>query len=164
MLAFQVEKIDILIFSHFNLRVHLSARKIAMKLDDRRRSIFTWLILNQRQLYLLNFKNIAEKSVNAFSVSPGVVRTNLARYILNDRPGLKIVWFLFSPLIWYLLRTPRQGSETSIYCSLQTGLTEDEGFYFRNCEQIPLVAPHATSREDAAKLWALSEKMVAQWL
>ena len=92
------------------------------------------------------------------------MRTSLGRHVLNDRLIFKICWYIFYPLVWYLLRTPRQGSETIVYCTLQPTLVEDQGFYFRNCEQIPLVGPHATSKEDAVKLWDLSEKMVAKWL
>lgn len=105
----------------------------------------------------------SNESVTAYSVSPGIVLTNLGRHLTS---GLlrKIGWAIFYPLFWFLFKTPKQGAETTIFCAIEPNLVEKDAFYFRDCKQIPLVQPYATSKEDAVKLWNLSEELVKKWL
>ncbi|CAF1102969.1 unnamed protein product [Brachionus calyciflorus] len=104
------------------------------------------------------YKKTNAKNVRAFSVSPGIVFTNLGRY----RKGFGILKYIFYPLLWFLLKTPKQGAECSIYCAVKPDLTEKEGFMFRNCEQIELL-PHAKNADDSLKLWNLTQDMLKEY-
>ncbi|RNA10369.1 retinol dehydrogenase 13-like [Brachionus plicatilis] len=99
-------------------------------------------------------------NIKAYSVSPGFVLTELSRY-REKNLILKILKFIFYPLIWYLLRTPRQGAECSIYCCVKPNLVEKEGFYFRNCEPTKLL-PHVDNKNDEVRLWNLSENLLKE--
>jgi hypothetical protein len=96
--------------------------------------------------------------VTAVSLHPGVVRTELTRYIGIPKP-------LFVALAlpgWYFTRSAEQGAQTQIYLSASTRITPaDGGKYFVDS------APAQTTAEGqnmqlAAGLWELSEKLTAQ--
>ena len=53
---------------------------------------------------------------------PGVVNTNLFRYMpLRTN---RFVWFALRPFIWLLMKTPKSGAQTIIYCCVAI---EEEG-------------------------------------
>ena len=108
-------------------------------------------------------KVLDERGVSAYAVSPGIVLTNLARWTIKQSRRALLLYILFYPIVWFLLRTPKQGSQTSIYCAVEPSLRPARGFYFRNCEAVPL-KKHASSEADSARLWNLSEQMVKKWL
>lgn len=57
------------------------------------------------------------------------------------------------------LKTPEQGAQTTIYCSVNPDLAKDSGLYYDNCtEKIP--SKRAQNMEDAKRLWDVSLKMV----
>ena len=92
----------------------------------------------------------SNENITAYSVSPGIVLTNLGRHLTSGVLA-KLGWFLFYPLIWLFMKTAKQGATTSIYCATQPNLVELEGHYFRDCKQIALVSPHANNKEDSAR-------------
>lgn len=124
---------------------------------------------NQSKLCLILFTNYLKDyfrelglgNIKAYSVSPGFVLTELSRY-RESRVLFKILKFFFYPLIWYLLRTPSQGAECSIYCCVKPQLIEQEGFYFRNCEPNRLL-PHASNKNDEVNLWNLTENILKEY-
>lgn len=60
--------------------------------------------------YLLkNLKKNSMSHVSVFSVSPGVVLTELGRHILNRNFITKALSFIFYPLLWISMRSPKQG-------------------------------------------------------
>lgn len=108
-----------------------------------------------------NFKQLGLKNLKVFSVSPGFVLTELGRH--KEKKFLfKLLKFIFYPLIWYLLKTPKQGAECSIYCCVKPDLVEKDGFYFRNCEPTKLLV-HASNKNDATNLWNLSENVLKEY-
>lgn len=107
------------------------------------------------------FKQLELTNIKAFSVSPGFVLTELGRH-REKSLSIKILKFIFYPLIWYLLRTPKQGAECSIYCCVKPNLVEKDGFYFRNCEPNKLF-DHACNKIDATNLWNLSENLLKEY-
>ncbi len=100
--------------------------------------------------------------INAYAVSPGIVLTNLGRYV-SKKFRTKFLIALFYPLIWYLMKTPRQGAESIIYCAVASNLKQTPGFYYRDCKELKLT-PNARNETDAKRLWQLSEKYVEKYL
>ncbi len=44
-------------------------------------------------------------TVNIFSVSPGIVLTNLGRYFVKEFGSIKkIAYYVFYPLVWFLMK------------------------------------------------------------
>ncbi|XP_072858058.1 retinol dehydrogenase 14 [Pogona vitticeps] len=86
---------------------------------------------------------------------PGVVRTNLGRYIhipLLARP-------LFNFVSWAFFKSPLEGAQTSIYLASSPEVEGVSGKYFGDCKEEQLL-PKATDDLVARKLWDISEVMV----
>ncbi len=123
----------------------------------------------QSKLCLILFSNYLNlylqehhfEGTNVYSVSPGIVRTNLGRYIFQGFSLIKkALAYALYPLFILLTANSEKGAQTIIFCALKEELKS--GFY-RNCEKVELLE-HARNTEDEQKLWFLSEKMVEKWL
>jgi retinol dehydrogenase-12 len=105
----------------------------------------------------------SKKQIKAFSVSPGVVLTNLGQHsIRNFSFFQKMAYVLFYPLIWFFMKTPSQGSQTVIFCAVEDNLEQDDNKLFRNLQKIDL-HPVGKNKDDAVRLWNLSEEFVKNW-
>ena len=59
-----------------------------------------------------------------------------------------------------ILKTPRQGAQTTIYCAVAEELEEVSGKYFGDCrQQVPKTAV-SVDDEVAERLWKVSSDMV----
>ena len=68
------------------------------------------------------------RGVTSFALHPGVIRTELGRYVQTRFPLLSAL--LSAPAL-LLMKTPWQGAQTSIYCAVTQGLENKTGCYFR---------------------------------
>ncbi|XP_028918258.1 retinol dehydrogenase 14 [Ornithorhynchus anatinus] len=93
--------------------------------------------------------------VTANVLHPGIVRTNLGRYI--DIPIL--VKPLFNLVSWAFFKTPLEGAQTSIYLASSPEVEGVSGKYFGDCKEEELL-PKAMDDAVARKLWDISEVMV----
>lgn len=91
--------------------------------------------------------------LHSFFISIGPVNSEL---FLRHVPG----WLrpLLCPLAWLVLRTPKGGAQTPLYCALQEGIEPFSGRYFANChvEEVP---PAARDDRVAHRLWEASMKL-----
>ncbi|XP_045343845.1 dehydrogenase/reductase SDR family member 13 isoform X1 [Leopardus geoffroyi] len=91
--------------------------------------------------------------VTCYAAHPGPVNSEL---FLRHVPG----WLspLLRPLAWLVLRTPRGGAQTPLYCALQEGIEPLSGRYFANChvEEVP---PAARDDRAAHRLWEASKRL-----
>uniref|UniRef100_A0A2R8MG61 Dehydrogenase/reductase 13 n=1 Tax=Callithrix jacchus TaxID=9483 RepID=A0A2R8MG61_CALJA len=91
--------------------------------------------------------------VTCYAAHPGPVNSEL---FLRHVPG----WLrpLLLPLAWLVLRAPRGGAQTPLYCALQEGLEPLSGRYFANChvEEVP---PAARDDQAAHRLWEASKRL-----
>lgn len=70
-----------------------------------------------------------DSGVTAYAVHPGIVNTNITRHM-----GIAKSYFakvLAKPILWIFLKSPRQGAQTVIYCSLAEQLQNESGKYYR---------------------------------
>merc|ERR1719232_1978631 len=93
-------------------------------------------------------KELARKGegsgVNAYALHPGVIKTELGRHMEGMGPVMK---------------TPENGANTTIYCSVEESIADHNGRYYSDCaEKRP--ASQAENMDDAKKLWELSEGLV----
>lgn len=97
-----------------------------------------------------------DQGITANSVNPGVVATNLARYISGkmrdpDKPlGKGQKW-------------PDQGAATQVYVAVEPRLANVSGYCFEDCNPVELKAPYATDPALAQKLWQVSEELVSSY-
>ncbi|XP_057666880.1 retinol dehydrogenase 14-like [Diorhabda carinulata] len=96
--------------------------------------------------------------VNVYSVHPGCVKTDLGRHVAKQFyiPGL--LW-LVETATSYIFKTPEQGAQTQIYCSVDENCANESGLYYSDCKIIKSSAA-AQNEEMAKKLWNISLKMV----
>ncbi|XP_068240695.1 retinol dehydrogenase 12-like [Palaemon carinicauda] len=108
---------------------------------------------NSKVANLLFTRHLAKKvkgtNIKVFSVHPGAVQSDLARYV-----GGEILKY-FMP---FLLKKTAEGMQTTIYCALEAE-QDNEHFYFSDCE-VGYASIYGRNDQTAEKLWDLSEKMV----
>ncbi|XP_012503764.1 PREDICTED: dehydrogenase/reductase SDR family member 13 [Propithecus coquereli] len=91
--------------------------------------------------------------VTCYAAHPGPVNSEL---FLRHVPG----WLrpLLRPLAWLILRAPRGGAQTPLYCALQEGIEPLSGRYFANC-RVEEVPPAARDDRAAHRLWEASRRL-----
>uniref|UniRef100_H3CB88 Si:dkey-23o4.6 n=1 Tax=Tetraodon nigroviridis TaxID=99883 RepID=H3CB88_TETNG len=94
----------------------------------------------------------ARTGVSSFCLHPGVIRTELGA----PRPRLVSPAGLPSLL---LMKTPTQGSHTSLYCALTPGLEHLSGRYFSDCAETE-TSPEGRDAAVARRLWEESARLV----
>ncbi|MFN7249656.1 MAG: SDR family oxidoreductase [Anaerobacillus sp.] len=97
---------------------------------------------------------LKDKGITVNCLHPGAVATNIG---INRETG-------FGTFITRLLKpffvTPEQGAETSIYLATSPEVANVTGKYFYRKKPVA-TSKRANNKEDARKLWELSEKMIA---
>ena len=104
-------------------------------------------------LFTKKLSSILENTkVTVNCVHPGVVGTSFGQNNSNNLN--KVLSFIAKPF----MRTSEKGAETSIYLCSSPDVSDISGQYFYNCK-VTKTSKWAQSKEDADKLWDLSEKM-----
>ncbi|KAL1493226.1 hypothetical protein ABEB36_011319 [Hypothenemus hampei] len=102
----------------------------------------------------LKENNISD--VTVYSLHPGVINTELGRH-------LKTTYGAFVEALWgffkWAIKTPKQGAQTIIYCSVDENCANESGLYYKECATTS-PAKAAKSEEDAQRLWDESLKLV----
>ena len=102
-------------------------------------------------------RRYADTSLTSNAVHPGLVATDLGRYITGKprdpnaplRKGFK---------------TAAQGAATQVYCAIDRRLKGVSGYYFEDCNPVQMEGPNPTDAALAAKLWQVSEVLVQPYL
>uniref|UniRef100_A0AAR5PJE2 Uncharacterized protein n=1 Tax=Dendroctonus ponderosae TaxID=77166 RepID=A0AAR5PJE2_DENPD len=95
-------------------------------------------------------------NVTTYCLHPGIIRTELSRH-LGSTYGF-VASFLWSILSW-AFKTPEQGAQTTIYCSVDEKCANESGLYYAECAvKTPSLA--ASDKEQAKRLWIESVKLV----
>ncbi|KAI4826028.1 hypothetical protein KUCAC02_021685 [Chaenocephalus aceratus] len=102
--------------------------------------------------------NLKGTGVTSYSLHPGVIRTELGRHMWPEMPLWKKV--LFTPFM-FLIKSPTEGAQTTIYCAVEESLQNESGLYYSDCAP-KTAAPQGLDDEAAKKLWDLSAAMVSR--
>jgi len=102
-------------------------------------------------------RRYADTSLTSNSVHPGMVATNLGRYITGkprdpDAPLRKG------------FKTAVQGAATQVYVAADPRLAGVSGYYFEDCNPVEPDGPHMHDDALALKLWQVSEELTADYL
>ncbi len=101
---------------------------------------------------------LAPHGVHAYAVHPGLVGTDLMRYLGDqEREALD------SSIKGYGLeyKTPAQGAATSVWAATSAELADHGGAYVEDCH-LSQSAPYAHDSAAAKRLWNISEELVGQ--
>uniref|UniRef100_UPI00398EA05F retinol dehydrogenase 12 n=1 Tax=Pristiophorus japonicus TaxID=55135 RepID=UPI00398EA05F len=96
-------------------------------------------------------KRLKDTKVTTNSVHPGCVKSELIRH----SSVMSLAWKVLS----FLIKTPKQGAQTSIYCAVAEELQATSGKHFSDCSPA-FVAPQGRNDETARKLWDVSCKLL----
>ena len=108
-------------------------------------------------LFTKKLSSILEsEKITVNSLHPGVVGTSFGQNNSNNLN--KVLSFIAKPF----MRTSEKGAETSIYLCSSPDVSDISGQYFYNCK-VAKTSKWAQSKEDADKLWDLSEKMTRSY-
>ncbi|MBI1391752.1 MAG: SDR family NAD(P)-dependent oxidoreductase [Alphaproteobacteria bacterium] len=112
--------------------------------------------------------------VRAFAVHPGGIMTPLQRHLTEEEMvelGWKDPSGGLSEVARSLFKTPPQGATTTLFAATSPKLGGVGGVYCEDCDVAPVagpdsvyymhVAPHAVDREQAARLWDMTERLLA---
>jgi NAD(P)-dependent dehydrogenase (short-subunit alcohol dehydrogenase family) len=114
-------------------------------------------------------KRYRDKGVRAFAVHPGVIHTELGRYMTEETMASLVSRLSESPAVmaW---KSAEQGAATSVWAATSPLLEGRGGEYCEDCNVSAVVpdgelneggvAARAVDSARAAALWALSEKLV----
>jgi len=102
-------------------------------------------------------RRYSDTPVTSNSVHPGMVATELGRYITGKprdpseplRKGFK---------------TADQGAATQVYVAIHPNVDDVSGYYFEDCNPVQPDGPHMQDYELAAKLWDVSEDLTKPYL
>ncbi|MBL4790751.1 MAG: SDR family NAD(P)-dependent oxidoreductase [Kordiimonadaceae bacterium] len=113
--------------------------------------------------------------IRSFSVHPGGIMTPLQRH-LSDEEMVALGWKnadgTVPEQVQKMFKTPEQGASTTVWAATSPALDGKGGLYCENCDIAQLATENskrwehvrawACDRESANKLWAMSEKMLAE--
>jgi NAD(P)-dependent dehydrogenase (short-subunit alcohol dehydrogenase family) len=124
------------------------------------RGYHPWKAYGQSKLANILFarelaRRLADAGQTAYALHPGVIQTNLARHM---NAVARAVFGAVKPLF---LKTIPQGAATQCYLAVHPGLEAASGQYFADCNPAPTTA-HGTDDALAARLWRVSEEIVAK--
>uniref|UniRef100_A0A2P2HXW6 Retinol dehydrogenase 12-like n=2 Tax=Hirondellea gigas TaxID=1518452 RepID=A0A2P2HXW6_9CRUS len=94
-------------------------------------------------------KQLSGTNIQVFSVHPGLVYSNLGRYLMPQ--------FVSDYLYCVMQKTTLEGAQTTIYCA--TDAHQHSEMYFSDCA-VGWAASAAKDDVTADKLWKISEKLV----
>jgi len=102
-------------------------------------------------------RKLEGSSATSNAIHPGIIMTPLMRNIGDIRATLTGV------LSWPISRSVEQGAATQCYVAASPTLDGVSGHYFADCNPARMSA-HAQNPELASRLWAVSEKLAADYL
>lgn len=108
-------------------------------------------------------RRLGDRGVHAYAVHPGMISTELGRYMTKDDFAALMERATSSPSGGMPPRkTVEQGAATSVWAATAPELDDDGGTYLADCEVTDQHAPWARDPESAERLWALTEDLVHQ--
>eukprot|EP00095_Tigriopus_kingsejongensis_P012076 maker-scaffold60_size442463-snap-gene-2.15 protein:Tk12076 transcript:maker-scaffold60_size442463-snap-gene-2.15-mRNA-1 annotation:"retinol dehydrogenase 13-like" len=107
---------------------------------------------------ILHAKYLARRlkgsKISVFCLHPGIVDTNLMKHVETS-----LILRLMSPIGRWVIKTPKQGAETTLYCALEDSILNRSGSYFVDCRE---KTPHrkALVESDQERLWIESMNLL----
>jgi len=100
-------------------------------------------------------RRFGSQGVTAYSLHPGVISTNLAH---------NSWWFsLYYAISRPFQKSVEQGAATTVYCATAPEIKNEGGKYFDSCKVAEPKPQAMMTSEVTAKLWEISEEMIAKW-
>ena len=138
-----------------------------------RREYDKWLAYGQSKtanaLFAVGLnKRLAARGIEAFSVHPGAIMTDLGRHLTEEDLKMYREMVDTGTLV---LKSVEPGAATQVYAATAPEIAGKGGAYLADCAvcevtaeggQYTTVMPYAVDPEAAERLWTVSEQMVGQ--
>jgi NAD(P)-dependent dehydrogenase (short-subunit alcohol dehydrogenase family) len=108
-------------------------------------------------------RRLADRGVHAYAVHPGMISTELGRYMTKEDMTALMERASRGPSGGMPPRkTIEQGAATSVWAATAPQLESEGGTYLADCQVSDQHATWARDPESAERLWALSEELVGE--
>ncbi|KAL3986282.1 short chain dehydrogenase family protein [Acanthocheilonema viteae] len=104
---------------HFNISMPYSRSKLAQ-------------VMHARELTRRLRTKDPGTTVTINAVHPGVCFTELMRYTIFSQKYIK---YIISPLLWFFMKTDKDGAQTTLYVALSKNVEAISGRYFGECKE-----------------------------
>jgi len=106
---------------------------------------------------LLKDENV--ENVKICSLHPGVVRTELGRYMFENKILETLFMIVSAPFMYLFTKSPLEGTQTSLHCCLMPFKDIQSGAYYSDCKvKKEKISDHWEA--EATKLWEWTENAV----
>jgi NAD(P)-dependent dehydrogenase (short-subunit alcohol dehydrogenase family) len=106
---------------------------------------------------------LADRGVHAYAVHPGMIATELGRYMTRDDMAAMQERAKRGPTGGLPPRkSTEQGAATTVWAATDPELDGQGGTYLADCQVTDQHAPWARDRSSASRLWTLSENLVGE--
>ncbi|XP_068088274.1 retinol dehydrogenase 13-like [Hyperolius riggenbachi] len=102
-------------------------------------------------------KRLQGSGVTTNSLHPGVASTDLGRHTGMHKSAFSSS--ILGPVFWFVIKTPRQAAQSSVYLAVAEDFQGTSGKYFNALKEAE-PAPQALNEETAKRLWEESAKLV----
>ncbi|KAK9764750.1 hypothetical protein K7432_007513 [Basidiobolus ranarum] len=103
------------------------------------------------------------KGLNAFSLHPGTIETNLINHFGLEEEMKTMVDPAGKPLVSYKWKTIPQGTSTHIVAAFDPSIKDQSGSYLEDAQVNNAAAnKYALDEANARELWSLSERLIGQ--
>ncbi|KAF2360253.1 Short-chain dehydrogenase/reductase SDR [Trinorchestia longiramus] len=99
-------------------------------------------------------KELEDSGVTCSAVHPGLVNTEIGRHMSLYKSWLALLFL--RPFLWLLLKSPRQGAQTTIYAALSPHANKSGAYYSNQCEDTPAESAYDAVAQE--RLWQTSLK------
>ncbi len=106
-------------------------------------------------------RRLADRGVHAYAVHPGLINTELGRYMSSEDYEALLARLKESGRVMPPPKTIAAGAATSLWAATAAELADRGGIYLEDCH-VSEALPYATDADAAKRLWALSEEFVGQ--
>lgn len=123
--------------------------------ENANKKIYKQLYSTSKLAQIYHAKELAVQYPEIFSCSlhPGLVYTDLARYVKPKSFFISVL----AKFLPFIIRTPDEGAQTSVYCSVEDGL--QSGAYYGDC-QMEKINDIANDPLVQKKLWDFSTEVI----
>jgi retinol dehydrogenase-12 len=99
-------------------------------------------------------KKIDDAGLNGFvaSLHPGVVRTELSRYM---KPFIHVLMKMLYPIYWLMTKSSQQGAQTTLYLVYEEKDQLKKGEYYADCK-VEWSTEISKNMQAAERLWKIS--------
>ena len=108
-------------------------------------------------------RRLGARGVHAYAVHPGMIATELGRYMTKDDMTALMERAKRGPSGGMPPRKSiEQGAATTVWAATAPGLEQQGGTYLADCQVTDQHAPWARDPQSAQRLWMLSEELVGE--